>query len=116
MLRMERAEDLLLTEELPIGPGDLAGIAAVTVLIGVLPEERVRALCRGKPAHAAERRQVEPAVVLLRRVEIAVVREPDAFEIEGLDQRMQRLLELELLAIGDLGLGIDVEPADVAQT
>ena len=92
-----------------------AGVAAVAVLVGVLAEERVRALRRRETADAAERRQVEPAVVLLRRVDVAVVGEADALQIERLDQRVQGLLVLVALAVRDLGLRIDVEPADVAQ-
>src|SRR5207249_10943453 len=66
---VEDADQVALPEELPAHPGDVARVATVAVDVGILPEERVGALCGGEPAHAAEGREVEPRVVLLARVE-----------------------------------------------
>ena len=81
------AEHLLLAEELPVHPGDLAGVAVVAVDVGVLAEERVGALRRREPAHAAQRRQVEPGVVLLAGVDVAVAERADALQVERLEDR-----------------------------
>src|SRR5262249_44476572 len=64
------AEDLLVAEELPGEPGNLAGVAAVAVDVGVLAEERVGALRAGEAADAAQAGQVEPGVVLTIRIQI----------------------------------------------
>jgi len=93
----------------------MPGVAVVAVDIGVLAEERIGALSRRETAHAPEARQVEPGVVLLRGVDVAEGERAHPFQIERLEDGMQRALRLvTLLGLPD-GLGILIEAADVAQ-
>src|SRR5438552_15137770 len=81
-------EQVPLAEVAPVHPRDVPRVAAVAVDVRVLPAERVRALRGGEPAHAAQRRQVEPGVVLLGGVQVAVADEADALHVEGLQHRV----------------------------
>ena len=100
----------LLAEVLEVHPGDVAAVAVVAVDVGVLAEERVGALRGGQPAHAAERRQVEPGVVLLRRVDVAVAERADALQVERLEDRVEALLGAVAVRVRLLRLRLDVEP------
>ena len=107
---MDGAEDLLLAQVLPVHPGDVPGVAVVAVDVGVLPEERVGALRGREAAHAAQRRQVEPGVVLLARLDVAVAERADALQVERLEDGIETLLHAVAVGIRLLGLRIDVEP------
>src|SRR4030095_10620394 len=73
--------------------------------------ERVRALRRGQPAHPPERRQVEPGVVLLRRLDVPVAERADTFQIEWLEDGIEPLLGAVAIGVRLLRLGIDIEAA-----
>src|SRR5437870_10499540 len=109
------AEQITLTEELEVHPGDVAAVAVVAVDVGVLAEERVRALRGGEPAHAAERRQVEPRVVLLLGGDVAVAERAHALQVERLEDRVEALLGAVAVGVRLVGLGIHVEPAGAEQ-
>ena len=109
-------EHLLLAEELPVHPSRAAGIAVVAVDVAVLTEERIRALGRGQTAHPAEGREVEPGVVLLLDVEVAVRQRADALQVERLEDRVEPRLALNRLGVWlELRLGILRETAVVVQ-
>src|SRR5438445_2922274 len=105
------AEQVPLAEELEVHPGDVTAVAVVAVDVGVLAEERVRALRGGEPAYAAERRQVEPRVVLLLGGDVAVAERAHALQVERLEDRVEALLGAVAVGVRLVGLGIHVEPA-----
>jgi hypothetical protein len=95
----------------------MAVVAVVAVEVGVLAEERVRALCRGETADATQGRQVEPAVVLLVGIEVAEAGHADALQVVRLEDRVQRLAILHAvlarhhrLRIDDQAPGVDQPP------
>ena len=53
-LAVDDPDDVLLTEVLEVHPGDVAAVAVVAVDVGVLPEERVRALRGGQTTYPPE--------------------------------------------------------------
>src|SRR6059058_4751387 len=88
VLRVVAADQVALAEELEVHPGRVAAVAVVAVDVGVLAEQRVRALRGRKPADPAERRQVEPRIVLLLRRGVTVAERADALQVEGLEDRV----------------------------
>ncbi len=54
--------------------------------------------------------QVEPGVVLLARLDVAVAEGADALQVERLEDGIEALLHAVAVGIGLLGLRIDVEP------
>src|SRR6185369_11061966 len=78
---------------------------------GVLAEERVGALRGREATYAAERRQVEPRVVLLAGVVVAVAERADALQVKRLEDRVQALLRPVAVRVRLLRLRLDVQPA-----
>src|SRR5207253_9328588 len=105
------AEQLALADELPGHPGDVAVVAVVAVDVGVLAEERVGALRGGEAAHAAERGQIEPRVVLLRGVDVALADRAHALQVERLEDRVEPELAPVAVRVRLLWFGVDVEAA-----
>ncbi len=113
---MHGGENGLLTQVLPVEPRDLPGIAAVAVDVRILSEQGVRALGAGQTAYAAQRRQVEPRVVLPIGVQIADAGQPDTLQVEGLEDGVERLLGADTVAVGQQHrLGIDVLASGVEE-
>ena len=86
---MEGGEDRFLTEVFPGEPTDLSRVSSIAVGVRILSEERVGALRAGEPAHATQRRQVEPRVVLPICVEVAGTGEANALQVKRLQDRME---------------------------
>ena len=88
-LRVHGRDHLLLAQALPFVLRDDAGEAAEVVEREVGARDRVRALRGRDPAHAAERRHVDPGVVVLRLVArpvrrlVAIGQQHDAARVEG---------------------------------
>src|SRR5207237_6331453 len=115
VLAVPGAELLLLAEELPGHPGDVAGIAVVAVEVRVLTEEGVGALRSGQAPHAAETWHVEKGIIGFGRIDVAVGEAAHALQVEGLDDGVKGALRLvALLGLPDR-LWLVVKPADIAQ-
>src|SRR5213593_2172211 len=54
VLRVVAAQEVAIAQVLEVHPGNVAAVAVVAVDVGVLPEERVRALRGGEAAHPPE--------------------------------------------------------------